>query len=111
VNDFVVPTVRLDYLDGELWMPSASLQLQAPVKLFGRMTLIPFGFGGIATPITGKGSDNGTAVGIYGIGGAIRLDFLGGNTSRWKPLDIIFDCEKWTGFPSQQYRLGFVWKL
>lgn len=110
VSDFVVPTLRLDYLEGGLYMPSASLQLQAPLKLLGKVTLIPFAFAGLATPISGKGKDNGSAVGIFGIGGAIRTDFIGSD-KWWKPQDVIFDFEKWSGFSGSQYRLGFVWKL
>lgn len=120
INDFVVPTMRLDYLDGQLWMPSGSLQLQAPIVLFGKkdvagapiegsgLTLIPFGFGGIATPIAGKGVDNGTAVGIYGLGVAVRLDALGGIG---KKMDFILDWEHWTGFEKAQFRAGFVYKF
>jgi hypothetical protein len=74
------------------------------------VTFIPFAFAGIATPIAGKGADNGTAVGIFGVGGAIRTDFIPGS-SWWKPQDLIFDVEKWSGFQGTQYRFGFVWKL
>lgn len=111
VSEFVVPTMRLDYLDGELWMPSASLQLQAPIKLLNKVTLIPFVFGGLATPIAGKGKDNGTAIGIYGAGAAVRLDFISKSTSKWVPIDVIADFEKWGGFDGSQYRFGLVWKL
>src|SRR5882757_3770262 len=52
ITDFVAPVARLDYYDGNLWMPSGSLQLQVPLK-FGSVKIIPFGFSGIATPVGG----------------------------------------------------------
>lgn len=113
LNDFVVPTLRLDYLakQNELFMPSANLQLQAPVTLFGKVTAIPFTFAGIATPLAGQGSQNGTVVGIYGVGGALRL----GTTNSWigKHLDLIGDWEKWqgAGFTGDQYRFGVLYKF
>jgi hypothetical protein len=102
VSEFVVPTLRLDYFDGTIWMPSASLQLQAPLKILGKWTVIPFAFGGLATPLSGKGVDNGSAVGIVGIGAAIRFG------EKW---DLIGDYEKWTGFSTDQIRVGFVYKF
>lgn len=101
-SDFLAPTLRLDYYDGRIWMPSASLQLQAPLTLFGKVTLIPFAISGIATPISGKGSDNGTAVGIFGAGLAARLT---------THFDLIADAEKWTGFNGYQIRFGALYKF
>jgi len=101
-SDFLVPTLRLDYYDGRVWMPSASIQLQAPMTLFGKITVIPFAISGIATPIAGKGSDNGTAVGIFGAGLAARVG------AHW---DIIGDAEKWTGFDGYQIRFGALYKF
>lgn len=102
VSEFVVPTLRLDYYDGRVWMPSASLQLQLPVTLAGKLTAIPFAFGGLATPLSGKGNDNGSAVGIVGVGLAVRIG------THW---DIIGDLERWTGFAKDQVRLGVVYKF
>ena len=110
LNDFVIPTLRLDYFDGTVWMPSASLQLQAPLTLGGKFTCIPFGFAGVATPIAGKGSLNGTAQSIIGAGIAIRLDVLGSGTF-WQHLDLVADVEHWSGFTGQQDRFGFLWKF
>jgi hypothetical protein len=101
VSDFVVPTMRLDYYDGRIWMPSGSLQIQAPITI-SKLTVIPFGFTGIATPLTGKASADGSPVGIFGIGGAVRIG------TRW---DVIADYEYWTGFPQKQIRLGAVFKF
>ena len=102
LSDYVAPVMRLDYLDGTLWMPSASLQLQVPFTLFGKVTTIPFTFAGIATPIAGAGTLNGSAVGIYGAGAAFRL------TTKF---DFVGDIEKWSSFPGQQIRFGVLYKF
>lgn len=102
LSEFVAPALRLDYYDGRVWMPSASLQLQAPVRIMNKFELIPFAFSGLATPLSGKGNENGTAVGIFGAGAAIRIG------ARW---DIIGDVEKWSGFEGLQYRMGVVFKF
>jgi hypothetical protein len=104
LSDYVVPTMRLDWVDSQLWMPSADLQLQLPVTFFGKVTAIPFAFAGIATPISGAGEGNGAAVGMFGTGLAVRL------SSR---IDLIGDVEKWSGagFKDLQYRGGVVFKF
>jgi hypothetical protein len=102
VSDFLAPTLRLDYWDGKVWMPSASLQLQSPITIGGKLTVIPFALSGIATPIAGKGTDNGTAVGIFGAGLAVRVS---------AKFDLIADCEKWTSFDGLQYRFGALYKF
>lgn len=102
LNDFVVPTLRLDYYDGRVWMPSASLNLQTPVTLFGKLTAIPFAFTGLATPLSGKGGSDNTAVGIAGLGMAVRIV---------DHFDIVADVEKWSGFKNEQIRFGIVYKI
>lgn len=115
VSDFVVPTLRIDALTDQpvsghqsgpqgvtVWMPSASLQLQAPLTIMGKVTVIPFAFAGIATPVAGKGANNGTPVGIFGAGMAERLG------THW---DLIQDFEVWSGFSGNQIRLGVVYKF
>lgn len=101
LSDFVVPTLRLDYMDGQLFMPSGTLQLQAPLTL-GKVTVIPLVFTGVATPLTGKGNDNLTPVGMFGIGAAVRLG------THW---DLLADYERWTGFSGNQIRAGFAYKF
>jgi hypothetical protein len=102
LSDFVVPTMRLDYYDHEVWMPSASLQLQAPLTLAGKLTVIPFAFSGIATAVAGRGAENGTVVGIFGAGGAVRLSTT---------VDLVADYEHWTGFKGDQIRFGVLFKF
>ena len=102
VGNFIAPMLRFDYLDKEITMPSASVQLPAPITIAGKLTVIPFGFTGVATPLSGKGNDNGSVQGIFGAGLAVRV------TSH---LDIVFDVEKWTGFTGQQYRGGILYRF
>lgn len=113
LSDFVMPMMRLDYMDHKLYMPSANLQLQAPVTLFGKVTTIPFAFAGIATPISGTGNNNGTVVGIFGAGLALRLDFLGSGKF-WQKSDLVWDVETWNGAAfhnQQQMRFGWAFKF
>lgn len=102
LSDMIVPTIRMDYYDGRVWMPSADMQLQVPLLLGGKVTFIPFGFAGIATPLTGKGSDNFTPVAIIGAGGAVRIG------AKW---DLVGDIEKWSGFKGEQIRFGVLYKF
>ena len=102
LNDFFVPTMRVDWLNDRVWMPSASIQLQAPVRIMGKLELVPFVFSGIATPVSGRDEDNWDITGIFGIGAAIRI------TDRW---DIIGDYEKWGGFEGEQIRAGVLYKF
>lgn len=102
LSDFVVPIMRLDYLNDGLWMPSGNLQLQLPLTIMGKVTVIPLAFTGIATPLAGKGNDNGSAVGILGIGLAVRV------AQHW---DVLADYEKWSGFDGNQYRIAAAYKF
>lgn len=102
LNDFVVPTIRLDYINKDIWMPSGNVQLQAPMTLFNKVTTIPFVFAGAATTVSGRGSQNGEAVGIFGVGMAVRIG---------KHWDVVGDWEQWSTFKGDQYRFGFAYKF
>lgn len=102
LNEYAATGLRLDYLDGSLWMPSANFQLQLPLKLAGKIEVIPFAITGIASPLSGKGADNGSAVGIFGAGLAARIS---------KHWDIVYDIEKWTSFQGAQHRFGALYKF
>lgn len=98
----VVTVMRMDYLNDEIWMPSGSVQLQAPIRLMNRLQVTPFAFGGIATPLSGRGDDNRTAAGIAGAGMATRFnDHIG----------VIYDVEYWSNFSGPQHRFGLFWKF
>ena len=99
VSDFVLPTLRLDYINGDVFMPSGTVQLQMPIKVTTNIWLTPFLFGGVATAVTGSGAD-GTAIGIFGLGGDIRIT---------EHFGILGDWEKWSSH--EQLRFGFHWKF
>ena len=97
LSDNVVPTLRIDYYDGRLWMPSGNLQLQVPFHL-GSVTIIPFAFTGVAVPINSGASD--PVVGMVGTGGALKLG---------KSFDLLADYEIWSSL-GNQIRVGIGWK-
>lgn len=102
ISDFAAPVLRLDYYAGRVWMPSGSLQLQAPFVLSGKVKVTPFLFAGIATPLNSTADDNGDVEGIFGIGAAISLT---------KRVSLVGDIEKWTHFDAKQIRFGVLYKF
>jgi hypothetical protein len=109
----IVTVMRFDEFDRRAYMPSLSIQLQAPVKLFQAATLIPFGFVGAASPISGAGDKNGAPVAILGIGGALRLDFIK-STGFFSKLDLVYSHELWEGLESKdvkQDRVGILYRF
>lgn len=87
-SDYLVPFVRLDYIDHNITEVSATAQLQLPATLFGKLTLVPLAYAGTGTAVGGKGPNNGNIVGILGAGGAIRIG---------SQFDILASYEMRTG--------------
>lgn len=113
ISDVVNPVLRLDYFDGSFWMPSLTAQLQPPRQLMGKIPVIPFGIAGMATPIAGAGTGNGSLVTILGAGAALKLDAFG-SASWLKHTDLVVDYEKWLGLPQKeqnQVRFGVLIKF
>lgn len=73
INDYLVPFVRIGYIDKNVTTVSATAQLQLPVTLFGKVTAIPLTYAGTGTSVSGKGGRNGDVVGILGAGAGIRI--------------------------------------
>lgn len=115
VTPNVVTLMRLDYFDSKVYMPSLSIQLQAPVKLFQTATLVPFLDVGAGAPISGNGDNNGTPVTIVGAGAALRLDFFTSNPKAFiSKLDLVGAYELWNGLPAnqqKQLRIGLLFKF
>lgn len=106
----VVPTIRLDYIDGRIWQPQAELQLQAPILIGGKFWITPLIYAGMAVPLTGKGGNNYEVVGIAGSGLAIGLPK---GTAWYVPKNIVASVEIWSGAGyanATQVRAGLVWK-
>lgn len=95
--------MRVDYINKEFWMASGDIQIQLPITLFGKFTAVPFGFVGLATPLSGAGDENGTAQAIYGTGLAVRVS---------KIIDVAADWERWTARSSHdQVRAAVVFRF
>jgi len=77
VTKVVATGVGLDYIakggEKQVTMPSAQIQFQTEITLASKVTLRPFAFTGVATPISGKGPDNGSVVGIFGAGTGVKI--------------------------------------
>lgn len=102
ISDYALTGMRLDYVADELAMPSINAQLQIPIRAFNKVTVTPFVVSGLATPLGGRGEDNGQVVGIIGSGLAVGVT---------KNLGVVYDVEKWTSFNGLQHRFGFYWKF
>ena len=105
INDYVLTGLGLDYLPGSggsgLTMPSASAQLQYPIKM-GRFVFTPLAYSGLATAIGGHGIDNGEAIGIFGTGAALSFTgHVGGFGS----------LEKRTSFEGHWIKFGLFYRF
>jgi hypothetical protein len=96
LNDFVVPTMRFDWLNEDITLINGSVQLQVPILLGGKVKAIPFVFAGGGTPLSGS-DDEGSLIGIFGSGLTLGIT---------DHLFIIGDWETWGGFQGYQYRFG-----
>lgn len=112
ITPVVGTMLRFDYLPGtvagssDFSMVSANLQLQVPMTIAGKIQWTWFGLSGIATPLGGAGTDNGTVQGVFGAGADIKIPSF---SSHWS---MAFDVEKWTALPGLQYRFSpLVWKF
>jgi hypothetical protein len=107
-NDFIGATLRVDFFDNSFWMPQCNVQLQAPVKIMGAVTAIPFLTTGIATQIQGSENQQGTVVAVFGAGLAIRLPV----NSKWYVPDNVFGAyEKWSDGHGSGIRAGLGWRF
>lgn len=102
LSDYALTGMRLDYVNSELVMPSVNVQLQLPIKVANKLTVTPFAVSGLATPLDGRGSDDGTAVGILGAGVAVSVT---------KKIGVVYDIESWTSFDGTQHRFGIFFKF
>jgi hypothetical protein len=118
LSQYVYTGVRVDYVDGDFWMPSGSATVQLPVKIFSWLQVAPLGYAGIGIPLSGATvggetlgkparDNNDQPTAILGYGGAVRIANIN-SKSKWIPshIDIIVDQETWTGFNGKQYRLA-----
>lgn len=97
LSDNVLTGVGVDCLGQDnIWMPSATLQLNAPVLTLGKVKTVFFGYTGVATPLN-AGSENWTAVAIAGAGANFHI---------YKKLAVFGAYEYRTGGFGQFIRAG-----
>ena len=102
VSQYFESGMRIEYLNKAFYQGSFTAQLQVPITLFKKVTVVPFILGGVAVPFGGGAANPGSVQGIAGTGLAVRL------STKW---DLIGDIEKWSATPGQQYRLGVGYKF
>lgn len=92
VSPYVLTAMRFDYLGNSFFSVEGSATAQAPMKLFNTVTVSPFATTGIATPLSGAGSENGTPIWIAGAG-------ISSTVYKWSygSVNLLFESEKWTG--------------
>ena len=106
-NNYMAGGLAVQYLNKEVWMPSAQFQLQAPLTIGGKITVTPLAFTGVGTPVSGRKGDNGTPVGIFGAGLGIKL-YGAANANH---LDAFFAVATWTGFEGEQWYMGLAYRF
>jgi len=114
LSEYVVPTLRLEAIDGEVFMPQANLTLQVPLHLLqsearpnGLLTLTPLIYAGAATRL--NSANDGTAIGVFGIGASVTLP-----SGQWYVPDYLLGAyEHWTGggLDNERVLLGIGWQL
>lgn len=108
LSDYVVPALRVDYLNKAFYQGALTAQLQLPLHIGQSAVVFPFVIGGVATPF-GGGSDNpGTVQGIAGTGLALEFGAPGSTLSHF---GLVYDMEKWSATPGLQHRIGLITKL
>lgn len=106
LSPYVGAVLRLDYLNKDVYEIQGNLQFQYPIHFStnSALALVPFTFAGVGTPIAGKGSQNGSVVGVASVGAALRLS---------QHLDFLVGYERWTGagFNDNVIGAGLAWKF
>lgn len=119
-SDNILVATRIDYINGDFWMPSGNATLQLPLHPFSWLTVTPFTFTGIGVPVSGATvaglsfstappkNNDGQPTAILGMGLGIDLYHGTGSISK---VSFVGDVEQWTGFPGKQYRTGLAFKF
>lgn len=104
VSQFAWVGLRLDYISGHLWAPSATLGAKYTLdKLPMRPTF--FTVGGLVYSVSGAGVSNDSVGAIAGLGviGNIKTS----NDGRYT-LDVFLEAEKWTNLPGEIVHGGLM---
>lgn len=98
---------RLDYLADKFWAPSATVGLQAKLRIYGVETT-PFVIGGAIFPLGGAGDQNGEVGAIVGGGLSVNVLKFGkqADGSYHGKLSLFYATEKWSNFDGIIHRPG-----
>lgn len=102
VSQYFVSGMRLEYINKAFYQGSFTGQLQIPVTLFGKVTVVPFLLGGVSVPFGGGAQDPSSVQGVAGTGLAVRLS---------SKVDVLMDIEKRSATPGQQICFGIGYRF
>jgi len=102
LTDHTFTGIRVDYMGGQFWMPSATVGLRADFQIYGH-NFSSFTTGGAIFPLSGAGQENGSIGAIVGAGVSTKVwQNAKGNMS----IDAFVAVEKWTIFNGETIRPG-----
>lgn len=95
LNAYVRTGVRMQYIDGNIFLPSVNVQLQT-IKTYGKFSLTPSVYTGLLTP-WGNSNDTGTIGTLTGISLSAKYKFtdsfsfgIGGAVEKWSNLPVDY---------------------
>ncbi len=101
---------RIQYLAGNFYTLSATVQYSPSYKLFGSPVIVtPAAYTGVMFPFAGAGADNGNLSAVYGAGVSFKYPF----TEKLE-AGIGYGWEDWTGLKVksvEHYALVLNWKF
>ncbi len=112
INQYTFANIRLELVNGDLYMPQFTGGFGVPITLFGGVIAKPFVLGGVGVPLGGATigtfkvpGNSGNPQAITGAGLEIKFS----STSKWA---IIGDAETWYPMSVKPiYRLGVAFKF
>jgi hypothetical protein len=102
VSQYAFAGMRLDYLNGNFWAPSATVGAKYTVKNLPFSPTV-FTVGGLIMPLSGAGDATKSVGAITGIGFDANI-LHRGNYS----LDLFIEGEKWTNLPGTILHFGLA---
>lgn len=105
ITPYLATGIGIDWLEGgNVTMPSAQVQFQAPLRIGGTngVLLRPFAFTGVATPVAGMGKDNGNVIGLVGAGMGVKI---------WKGFNAFYAIEQRTEQEGPWHLFGVAYSI
>ncbi len=95
--------VRFDYLADEFFAPTVDVGLQIPIKVFNKVTVVPFAHTGLNYMASGGGAKNGDVGGILGGGFDVKIAAFKSTS-----LHLFYAYERWTLFDTGIHHPGVM---